>query len=281
MRWWVIVGVACALVWLWGLSPMQEPVVAPRISVVEKPIEPRVDAIWHLIPGYDGVMRVRTKSGRSRLQPMQPRTDIRSLRAEPIYRGNPNKPMVYLIINVAWGDSYIPHILGSLRKHGARATFFLDGKWLASHMDTAKIILRAGHLLGNHGYTHRNMSTLTQEEQTQEIEKTNTLLRQTGTIPTFFAPPSGDFAPSTLGVASMQGMFTVLWTIDTIDWWTSSADAILARVVPRLEPGSIILMHPTASAAAALDRLLDAIAQKHLQLGTAEDLVRSARVAND
>jgi probable sporulation protein (polysaccharide deacetylase family) len=189
--------------------------------------------------------------------------------------------MVYLFINVAWGDPYIPHILGTLHSHHAKATFFLDGTWLSKHSDTAKIIVRAGHLLGNHGYTHRNMSTLTQEAQKQEIEKTNKLLRQTGITPTFFAPPSGDYSPTTLRAASAQGMFTVHWTVDTIDWRTPSASTILARVVPRLEPGCIILMHPTASASAALDSLLDAIEQKHLRLGTAEDLVSSARVARE
>lgn len=188
MRWWVFSVALFGLVWLWGLNPAQEPVVAPRISVVEQAIEPQVDAVWHLIPGYDGIMRVRAKAGHIQIKPMRPQTAIQSYLHEPIYRGNPNKPMVYLFVNVAWGDPYIPRILGILHKNEGKATFFLDGKWLSTHTAIAKIMIREGHLLGNHGYTHRNMSTLSQDEQQLEISKTNTLLRQTGTTPTFFAP---------------------------------------------------------------------------------------------
>ena len=75
----------------------------------------------------------------------------------PIYRGHPEKPMVSFIINVAWGNEYLPEILATLKRHQITASFFLEGNWVKSNPDLAKMIVSAGHEVGNHSYTHPDM----------------------------------------------------------------------------------------------------------------------------
>ena len=84
---------------------------------------------------------------------------------QPIYRGNPEKPMVALLINVAWGNEYIPKILKTLNDHEAKATFFLDGSWGKKNPDLALMIYEEGHEIGNHAYSHPDLKQRSKMKQ--------------------------------------------------------------------------------------------------------------------
>ena len=106
------------------------------------------------------------------------------------------------MINVAWGDEFIPTMLQVLNKENVHATFFFDGSWLLKHLETAELIGKAGHELSNHAYSHKNMSQLSRREQLNEIVKTQQLLEtKLGIKNTLFAPPSGDFDEETVQIA--------------------------------------------------------------------------------
>ena len=83
---------------------------------------------------------------------------------EPIYRGNPEKPMIALLINVAWGNEYIPEILKILNQHQTKATFFFDGSWVKKNPDLANNILKEGHENGNHAYIHPYLNQRSRED---------------------------------------------------------------------------------------------------------------------
>src|SRR5690606_25388127 len=119
-----------------------------------------------------------------------PSVNLEDLAPNPIYKGNARKPMVSIMVNVAWGDEYLPVILKAFADANVRATFFFDGKWLSGHKETALEIKRLGHELSNHAYSHRDMSRLNREDAYQEIVKTDNLLREIGVTNTLFAPPS-------------------------------------------------------------------------------------------
>jgi probable sporulation protein (polysaccharide deacetylase family) len=248
----------------------QKQQLSTHSAVVEPAIEPRVDRVWHLIPGYDGI-----KQNNESISPLTP---LHTYRSEPIYKGNTNKPMVAFLINVAWGEDYLPQMLHTLYANNVKATFFLDGQWLMKHKAEAKTILKAGHQLANHGYSHKNMSQLNRTQIVDEIQRTQHLLKQLGVTNNYLAPPSGDFDQESLSVTSQQGLFTILWTVDTIDWREKDARVILQRVLPRVESGTMILMHPTVGSSAALDELIKGIKQKKLKLGTVNEITSSARL---
>lgn len=254
-------------------------------------INARIDRVWHAIPGYNGrevdiektyeMARKNPKGIEFIYREILPTVNLEQLGAEPIYRGNPDKPMVSIMVNVAWGDQYIPAILDILEKEQVHATFFFDGSWLSKHMDTAKQIGEKGHELSNHAYSHKNMSRLSKQQAIEEISKTEALLKQLHVQNHLFAPPSGDYSMETVRIAHALQLNTVLWTQDTVDWKHPSPDSIVQKISNKVEPGTMILMHPTDSSSQALEGMIKSIKQKGFVLGMVSDLLSTKRVPEE
>ncbi|NOU93381.1 polysaccharide deacetylase family protein [Paenibacillus sp. LMG 31456] len=255
------------------------------------PINAQLDRVWKAIPGYNGVEVDVEKSlaltlerqtpGQLHLimREVPPAIGLEQLGSHPIYKGNPNKPMVSLMINVAWGEQYLPKMLSILEKENVRATFFFDGSWLKKNIPTAQIIKDKGHELSNHAYSHKNMSQISRDQAYQEIFKTQQLLeKELGVVNVLFAPPSGDFNQATVDIARQQKLKTILWTLDTVDWQKPSPSTIVNKISARIEPGSLVLMHPTSSSSEALERMIKVIKNKGLQLGTVSEVISSDRI---
>lgn len=265
-------------------------------QVAEQKKEPAVDAkldrVWKAIPGLNGrevdvdptwrqaieLLDANAEAFPLIYKEIPPAVQLEDLGAQPIYKGNPNKPMISLMINVAWGDEYIQKMLDVLERQQVKATFFLDGSWLNKNEATAKLIAEKGHDLSNHAYSHKNMSQISRQQNVDEIAKTQKLLEKLGVTNKLFAPPSGDFNEQTVKVASELGLHTILWTIDTVDWKNPGADTIVKRITSRLEPGAMILMHPTASSSGALEQMIVNIKEKGFVLGTVSELISPQRV---
>ncbi|MEF2965160.1 polysaccharide deacetylase family protein [Paenibacillus sp. M1] len=256
-----------------------------------EPVDAVVDRVWHAIPGYNGrEVDIQGTFQKARLKPegaeieyvykeIKPKVNLDDLGAHPVYRGNPNKPMVAFMINVAWGNEYIVPMLDTLDEAKVKATFFFDGSWLKKNADLAKEIQKRGHQLENHAYSHPNMSQLEDSRARLEISKTKDLLKETlGVENRWFAPPSGDFDDRTVTLAAEQGLKTVLWTVDTVDWRNPPADTVINRISSKVGPGSLILMHPTASSRDALKGMVKVIRSKGLQLGTVDETLSPDRV---
>ncbi|CAI9394367.1 polysaccharide deacetylase family protein [Heyndrickxia sporothermodurans] len=169
-----------------------------------EPIDAKVDRVWKAIPGYNG-LDVDIESSYKKMKSdgnfhknkvvykeKPPNVHLENLAPIPIYKGNPEKPMVALLINVAWGNEYIPTILTTLKESKVKATFFFDGSWVKKNPDLAKMIYREGHEIGNHAYSHLDLKKRSKSDTIQELEKTNALIEETiGIKPKWFAPPSG------------------------------------------------------------------------------------------
>ncbi|MFC5448391.1 polysaccharide deacetylase family protein [Paenibacillus aestuarii] len=255
------------------------------------PINAKMDPVWKAIPGYNGLevdIDETLKLAEHHFTPgkihyimkeVPPAIQLDDLGPSPIYKGNPKKPMASIMINVAWGNEYLPRILETLRKENVHATFFFDGSWLKKNVETAKLIQREGHELSNHAYSHKDMRSISRSKAVEEISKTEDLLKQQlGVNNTLFAPPSGYFNEETVRVAADFKLRTVLWTFDTIDWRNPGADRIIERLSRNIEPGTLILMHPTASSSQALGGMIKVIKNKGLTLGTVSELLSSNRV---
>lgn len=252
------------------------------------------DRVWKAIPGYNGrevdiqgtyrkaVSQGVQASGDSAAFPwvyreIKPNVNLSDLPLLPIYRGNPAKPMVALMINVAWGDEYVMPMLDTLKAANVHATFFFDGKWLSKHKDVAKDIISRGHEVSNHAYSHPNMSRLGPSRQREEIGKVEKLLGELGVDNKWFAPPSGDYNGQTVKAASEFGLRTVLWTLDTLDWTKPSSWSIVSKVNARVGPGTLILMHPTQASKGALSGIITTIRAKGYSLGTVSQTLSTDR----
>jgi peptidoglycan-N-acetylglucosamine deacetylase len=251
----------------------------------------RVDPVWKATPGYNGLkidvqkslqnMKKDAVFSEEKLvyRQIRPEKHLSDLPPSPIYRGNPDKPMVSLIINVAWGNEYIPDMLATLKKHHIYATFFLEGRWVKNNPDLAKMIVDAGHEIGNHSYSHPNMEILQTAKVQEELKKTNEIIEvTTGEKVKWFAPPSGSYRDEVVKIAKEMDMGTIMWSVDTIDWQKPQADVLINRVMSKLHKGAIILMHPTASTANSLSSLIVQIKDKQLRLGTISSLFKEERI---
>ena len=87
--------------------------------------------------------------------------------------------MVAFLINVAWGNEYIPEILKVLNEHQTKATFFFDGSWVKKNPDLAKMIKEAGHEIGNHAYSHPDLKQRSVAQTKEELQKTNDVIKET------------------------------------------------------------------------------------------------------
>jgi len=253
-------------------------------------IDAKIDPIWKAIPGYDGVRVNQDKSYQLSkkmgqvgietlvIEQVKPKKQLEDLPLNPIYRGNPEKPMISLMVNVAWGTEYVKEMLEIFDKYQVKSTFFLDGMWLHQNKELALEILKKGHEIGNHAYSHPNLSSKSNEQIYNELAKTENLIEKLGTKSKLFAPPSGDYDERVVSIANKLGMKVVLWTLDTVDWKKPPASTIVERIVPRLENGALILMHPTKPTVEALPRIIEGALRKELQFGTTSDLLSSDRV---
>src|SRR5574344_1365730 len=77
-----------------------------------------------------------------------------------VYVGDTQKPVIYLTFDAGFENGNTPAILDALKKHNAHATFFLVGNYIETAPDLVKRMVEEGHTVGNHTYTHPDMSKI-------------------------------------------------------------------------------------------------------------------------
>lgn len=259
-----------------------------------KPQDAMIDPVWKATPGYNGIdldieasYKQMKKTGtfdddKLVWKQLKPSKHLEDLPPSPVYRGNPEKPMAAFIINVAWGNEYIPDMLETLKKHQVYATFFLEGRWVKNNPKLARMIVEAGHEVGNHSYSHPDMKSLQTSKVRDELKRTNDIIEvTTGEKVKWFAPPSGSYRDEVVEIADEMDMRTIMWSVDTIDWQKPSPDVLIDRVMGKMHKGAIVLMHPTASTANALNALIVQVKEKELRLGTVSSLMKEERILEE
>lgn len=193
----------------------------------------------------------------------------------PIYNVDTAENKIAVTFNCAVGNADIDEILSILEKHNVKATFFLLGSWADDYIDEVQKIYDAGHELGNHSYSHKDMPSMTYEEIMLDIQKCNETVRNiTGYSPVLFRAPSGAYDNKTISAAENLGMMTIQWDVDSIDWKNISADEIIRRVTTKTHNGSIIQFHTgTEHTAQALPEILKKLSADGYSFTTAGELI--------
>lgn len=160
-----------------------------------------------------------------------------------------SKPMVALTFDDGPG-AYTDRVLSILEKYNVRATFFVQGKNVARYKDTLKRAVDLGSEIGNHTWSHVNLSQSSSGSISNQISTTNTAVyNATGVYPKVYRPPYGAYNSTVLNSVAMP---SIMWSVDTLDWKTRNASKTLASVQKDTRDGAIILMHdihaPTADA---------------------------------
>ncbi|MBX5436645.1 MAG: polysaccharide deacetylase family protein [Alicyclobacillaceae bacterium] len=273
-----------------AIGGLSRETLEPTLTQVAKqygtdPVDARVDRVWRAIPGLCGWSLDIRRSLEQTLaagdgwlhlswKMVVPRRTLASLPAEPVYRGPAAEKSVCLMFNVSWGEAYLPSILSTLQRERAPATFFLDGAWVAKHPDLARQIASAGFAVGSHGTGHPDFRRLSPAQLEFQVAETNRRIESVCRRPVeVVAPPAGSFDRRFVQIARRHGLYTILWTADTVDWRRPPAAVIIQRAVGRAEPGALILMHPTEPTAQALPAVIRGLRQKGYLLKTVPAVV--------
>jgi peptidoglycan/xylan/chitin deacetylase (PgdA/CDA1 family) len=148
-----------------------------------------------------------------------------------------------------------PRILDVLRQERVPATFFVLGKYAERWPDLARRATDEGHEVGNHGFAHNRLHFAGRSRVREDLERgTEAAVRACQRAPRLFRAPHGFRSPFVTPIANSLGQATVGWTYGVRDSDCPGAEVIAARVLERVSPGAIILLHDADGHDAARDR---------------------------
>lgn len=199
------------------------------------------------------------------------------------YTGDPSKKVIYLTFDAGYENGNTAPILDALKKHHAPATFFVVGNFLKENPELVKRIEKEGHFVGNHTYTHPDMSKIsTKETFEKELNDLAALYKEiTGKeMAKFYRPPQGKYSQSNLQMAKEMGYHTFFWSLAYVDWYQDkqpSKEEAFEKLLSRIHPGAIVLLHSTSSTnASILDELLTKWEEMGYTFGTLQDLISAS-----
>ncbi|MGI6700938.1 MAG: polysaccharide deacetylase family protein [Christensenellales bacterium] len=179
---------------------------------------------------------------------------LKSNKKLPVYCVDTKEKVVALTFDAAWGADKTEGILNILDEFGAKGTFFLVGFWIDKFEDKVRLIDDRGMLIGNHSNNHLKMSLLKEDNIVKELAYVNRRLKEiTGKDTKFFRAPFGDYNNLLVETVRNQGMMTIQWDVDSLDWKGLSANEITLRVTGKVKSGSIVLFHNNS------DNILEAL----------------------
>ena len=202
------------------------------------------------------------------------------------YAQDTNEKIIYLTFDCGYENGNTPAILDALKKHQVSATFFTVGTFLEAEPDLVKRMVAEGHTLGNHTWHHPDMSAIsTIDAFSEELSSTADAYRQiTGEeMPHYYRPPQGKYSTENLQMAKNLGYSTFFWSLAYVDWYQDnqpSKEEAFAKLLGRIHPGAIVLLHNTSSTnAAILDELLTRWEEMGYHFGTLQELITQSQPA--
>ncbi|GGO12468.1 deacetylase [Microbispora rosea subsp. aerata] len=139
---------------------------------------------------------------------------------------------------------YTPELLDTLKKHKAKATFFLLGRKVAYRPELTRRIHEEGHDIGNHTWTHPSLTKLSDGEVIQEITSTSDIIYQTiGKMPDYMRPPNGATNARVASLMTSLGLPQIMWTGSTLDWQARDTKVIAQRTLKLAKRNGVILLH--------------------------------------
>lgn len=198
------------------------------------------------------------------------------------YIGDTDEKNIYLTFDAGFENGNTPAILDALKKHNAPATFFVVGNYISTSPDLVKRMVAEGHTIGNHTYHHPDMSKISDKEAfAQELSALEKQYEDTVGKPLtkFYRPPQGKYSESNLQMAKDLGYQTFFWSLAYVDWYQDkqpTRDEAFKKLIGRIHPGAVVLLHSTSSTnAAILDELLTKWEEMGYQFKSLEELTCS------
>ena len=190
-----------------------------------------------------------------------------------VYDSSKTPPLIALTFDDGPGP-YTEKLLDCLEENNAKATFYMLGQNVENYPDIVKRMKDLGMELANHTYDHKDLTKLTKDQISEEIDKTSSLIQNAaGEMPDTLRPPGGSYNNQVQDLAEMP---IVKWSIDTKDWKTKSEDQTYQCVMDNAQDGSVVLMHDIHewSVDAAIRMIPDLLAEGY-KLVTVQELAEA------
>lgn len=179
----------------------------------------------------------------------------------PIYCVQRDDKTVALSFDAAWGNEDTQQLIDILKKYNVNATFFVVGQWAEKYPESVKALHEAGNEVMSHSDDHAHFSKLSADEIKSNITASNKKIQAaTGTAPTLFRCPYGEYNDTVISTVNAMGMTAIQWDVDSLDWKGIGAKEISERVLKSVKPGSIVLFHNAAeNTPEALPTIIEAL----------------------
>ena len=218
--------------------------------------------------------------GESGTQPTGNATPEELRKYNTYFIGNGDDKVLYLTFDCGYENGNTEKILEALKKHDAKATFFVVGHFLETSPDLVRKMVEEGHTVGNHTYHHPDMSEIADVSSFQkEVEDVKLLYEEITDkeMVKFYRPPQGKYSESNLKMAKELGYYTFFWSLAYVDWDPDNQptkEEAFEKLTGRIHPGAIVLLHNTSKTnGEILDELLTKWEEMGYHFGTLDELI--------
>ena len=196
--------------------------------------------------------------------------------------GNTNEKLLALTFDDGPDEDFTPQILDILKKYNVKATFYVIGEKVQYNKKIIKREFEEGHEIGNHTYTHINVSKNGYNRINKEIGDTQSVIKSvTGVYPKTFRPPYRAISKDMCEIIKQKNMSIVLWSyVDARDWQSPGVSSIVKSIESGIQNGCIILLHdynklrnPKSQTIEALDIIIPDLLEKGYKFVTISELI--------
>ncbi|MFO7819295.1 MAG: polysaccharide deacetylase family protein [Halanaerobacter sp.] len=210
-----------------------------------------------------------------------PRIKEKVNKEKTIYFEGPPTLKVALTFDDGPDPLYTPQVLDVLEEYDVPATFFLLGERVDKYPNITERIIKEGHTIGNHSWSHPDLTTLNDRELSEEVFTTEEVIAETVNQETaLLRPPYGFVSKDLITNLKRMDYKVVHWSLDSLDWQAERKEDVLNKTIPYLNQGAIILFHsaggegqnlmPTVK---ALPLIIEKLKANRIELVTVDNLL--------
>lgn len=182
--------------------------------------------------------------------------NVSSNRLHAIYKVQTTEKVVALTFDISWGTNIPEPVIDILKKNKIKSTFFLSGPWVRKYPEITHRLVKEGHEIASHGYRHIDLNRTDISTIKKEISQAHEILTEvSGRAPNLIRVPNGAYDEKVLNVANEMGYQVIQWSVDSLDWKNPGTEKIINRVLKKIHPGAIILMHASDTCQQTIDAL--------------------------
>lgn len=197
------------------------------------------------------------------------------------YVGDPSEKVIYLSFDAGYENGNTESILNTLKKHNAKAQFFVVESYIKNNPELVKRMEKEGHLVCNHSKSHPSMASIHDFEKFKsEITSVEEAYKEvTGKdMPKYFRPPMGKFSEESLKYTQDLGYSSIFWSFAYVDWYNDKQpthEFAKDKIYTRTHPGAIVLLHPNSKTnTEILDEVITHWEQEGYKLETLDHLTK-------